>query len=96
MPLSYRNQSIDLRNKSIDWFLYDNGLRLERVKGYTVEVYLLHQIYLMLKAKFGGVAFINKFFCQRIQLIVSSFVDYKRILAVTGMITILFGRSCVV
>ena len=26
-PLSYRNQSIDL-----DWFLYDNGLRLERVK----------------------------------------------------------------
>ena len=32
MPLSYRNQSIDLRSKSIDWFLYDNGLRLERVK----------------------------------------------------------------
>ena len=31
-PLSYRNQSIDLRSKSIDWFLYDNGLRHERVK----------------------------------------------------------------
>ena len=31
-PLSYRNQSIDLLRKSIDWFLYDNGLRLERVK----------------------------------------------------------------
>ena len=31
-PLSYRNQSIDLRNKTMDWFLYDNGLRLERVK----------------------------------------------------------------
>ena len=31
-PLSYRNQSIDLRNKSMDWFLYDNGLRHERVK----------------------------------------------------------------
>ena len=30
-PLSYRNQSIDLRCKSIDWFLYDNSLRLERV-----------------------------------------------------------------
>ena len=30
--LSYRNQSIDLRNKSIDWFLYDNGLRHERFK----------------------------------------------------------------
>ena len=32
-PLSYRNQSIDLRSKSMDWFLYDNGLRLERVNS---------------------------------------------------------------
>ena len=32
MPLSYRNQSIDLQSKSVDWFLYDNGLRHERVK----------------------------------------------------------------
>ena len=31
-PLSYRNQSIDWL-VSMDWFLYDNGLRLERVKG---------------------------------------------------------------
>ena len=30
-PLSYRNHSIDLLCKSIDWFLYDNGLRYERV-----------------------------------------------------------------
>ena len=30
-PLSYRNQSIDFRSKSMDWFLYDNGLRHERV-----------------------------------------------------------------
>ena len=29
--LSYRNQTIDLLRKSMDWFLYDNGLRLERV-----------------------------------------------------------------
>ena len=29
--LSYRNQSIDLLCKSMDWFLYDNGLRHERV-----------------------------------------------------------------
>ena len=33
-PLSNRNQSIDLRSKSMDWFLYDNGLRLERVNRY--------------------------------------------------------------
>ena len=31
MPLSYRNQSINLLCKSIGWFLYDSGLRHERV-----------------------------------------------------------------
>ena len=30
--LSYRNQSTDLQSKSMDWFLYDNGPRLERIK----------------------------------------------------------------
>ena len=34
-PLSYRNQSIDLLRKSMDWFLYDNGLRRKRVKAIT-------------------------------------------------------------
>ena len=32
-PLSYRHQSINLRSKSMDWFLYDNGLRHERVRS---------------------------------------------------------------
>ena len=31
-PLSYRNHSTDLLCKSIDWFLYENGLCHERVK----------------------------------------------------------------
>ena len=31
-PLSYWNQSIHLLRKSMDWFLYDNGCRHERVK----------------------------------------------------------------
>ena len=31
-PLSYRNQSIDLLCKSMDWFLYDNDPHHERVK----------------------------------------------------------------
>ena len=35
-PLSYRKQSIDLRSKSVDWFLYDNGLRHERVNVFDV------------------------------------------------------------
>ena len=30
-PLWYRNQPIDLQSKSMDWFLYDNGVRHERV-----------------------------------------------------------------
>ena len=34
-PLSYKNQSIDLLLKLMDWFLYDNGLRHERV-NYSV------------------------------------------------------------
>ena len=34
-PLSYRNQFIDLQSKSMDWFLYDNGLRHEIVKHPT-------------------------------------------------------------
>ena len=32
VALSYRNQSIDLPSKSMNWFLYDNGVRHERVK----------------------------------------------------------------
>ena len=32
-PLSYRNLSIDLLCKSMDWFLYDNGLRHDSVKS---------------------------------------------------------------
>ena len=31
MTLSYKNQSLDLQNKSIDWFLYDRDLGHERV-----------------------------------------------------------------
>ena len=31
-PLSYRNQSIVLQSKSIEWFLYDADFRHEKVK----------------------------------------------------------------
>ena len=33
VKLSYRNQSIDLVCKSMDWFLYDKDLHHERVKN---------------------------------------------------------------
>ena len=37
--LSYRNQSIDLQSKSMDWFLYDRDLRHEKVnKGHKHDV----------------------------------------------------------
>ena len=32
-PISYRSQSIDFLRKSMDWFLYDIGLRQERLMG---------------------------------------------------------------
>ena len=38
-PLSYRNRSIDLLHKSMDWFLYDSGLRHERVKCIVLNYY---------------------------------------------------------
>ena len=37
-PLSYRNQSIDLLGKSMDWFLYDKGLRHQRFKCFQVLI----------------------------------------------------------
>ena len=35
-----RNQSIDLESKSMDWFLYDNGIRHERVKVFITHRFL--------------------------------------------------------
>ena len=37
-PISYRNQSIDLLCKSMDWFLYDIGLPRERVKRHLLRI----------------------------------------------------------
>ena len=37
--LSYRNQSVDLESKSVDWFLYDSKLRHERVNEVLSSVY---------------------------------------------------------
>ena len=43
-PLSYRNQSINLQSKSMEWFLYDNGFRHERVNWLSTLIYLLKMI----------------------------------------------------
>ena len=39
-PLSYRNQSIDLQSKSMDWFLYDNGLFARTNRARVVELHM--------------------------------------------------------
>ena len=36
--LSYRNQSIDLQSKSMDWFLYDRDLYHERLNMITMKI----------------------------------------------------------
>ena len=47
--LSYRNQSIDLLYKSMDWFLYDRDLRYEKVKGTFICLFLVLLFSLCLK-----------------------------------------------
>ena len=42
--MSYRNQSIDLQSKSIDWFLYDIDLRHERVNLFQHNVPFLYSL----------------------------------------------------
>ena len=42
--LSYRTQSIDLQNKSMDWFLYDRDLRHEKIKR-QLSKYKLNQTF---------------------------------------------------
>ena len=37
-PLSYRNQSIDLRSKPMYWFLYDKGLSVLKGLKYCLEL----------------------------------------------------------
>ena len=40
--MSYKNQSIDLLRKSVCWFLYDIGLRHEKVKTKIVFLDFFH------------------------------------------------------
>ena len=72
-PLSYRNQSIDLVCKSMGWFLYDNGLRHERVKPFFNSVLWLFCLpgnlfdFLFLVDLFRNIFII--FYCWNITLI---------------------------
>ena len=54
--LSHRNQSIDLLCKLMDWFLYDNSLRHERVNVFIV-ISWLHFWHLKSSNIFAGITF---------------------------------------
>ena len=43
---SYKNQSIDLQSKSMDWFLCDSDLRHKKIKRLLICCYELHLIYI--------------------------------------------------
>ena len=52
-PLSYRNQSIDFRSKSMDWFLYDNGPRHERV-NLNADAGIIHYEHALFRNRNNG------------------------------------------
>ena len=49
MPLSYRNQSIDLQRKSMNWFLYDNGPLMKELKEVMINWVFQWYIYVFIK-----------------------------------------------
>ena len=54
-PLSYRNQSIDLQSKSMDWFLCDNDPPHERVKKTLLRKIRKHDVFLVIfREKMGN------------------------------------------
>ena len=56
--LSYRNQSINLQSKPIDWFLYDRELPHERVKQWHSSQHLRYfHVLKNMYAKWGLEAF---------------------------------------
>ena len=72
--LSYRNQSIDLLCKSMEWFLYDRYLRHERVKQpFSSKISKKY-----LKSLFSGfILVLNKVFYSHNQSAWSRFVQKK-------------------
>ena len=46
-PLSYRNKSIDLQSKSMDWFPYDSSLRRERVKSMLFHISCIIVVFIL-------------------------------------------------
>ena len=57
LPLSCRNQSIDLQSKIMDWFLYDRDLHHERVNSSLFTICSFHSVLLI----YSGRYYINQY-----------------------------------
>ena len=49
--LLYRNQSIDLQRKSMDWFLYDRDVRHENVKVTLIIFFWFTEFFMVMGSK---------------------------------------------
>ena len=77
----YRNQTIDLQSKSVDWFLYDRDLRHESVKLVVTQLVIILGIHIRLwKSR-----------CMSIVCPVGSFLELEILIEVTSFSTIVLG-----
>ena len=59
MFISYRNQSVSLHSKLIDWFLYEANIAIKNVKQQTAN----HLVYNNLFRKLNVVQVLDKLLC---------------------------------
>ena len=72
--LSYRNQSIDLLCKSMDWFLYDNSLCHERVNStLSKSLYFINKYWTNKSTKINSKS-VQKVFIPKIQILLLKFL----------------------
>ena len=79
--LSYRNQSIDLQSKSMDWFLYDSYLRHEKlnwwsIPKHTVQMLKLQEMASLVPSNSSSEHFLNNWYncnnspCKKNKLVI--------------------------
>ena len=84
--LSYRNKSINLHSKSIDWFPYDRDLRHERVNLSTVKLICFqwgnHKVHALIKSYFQAVVKLP---------VKETFSFYERIAIISWLVRFFFA-----
>ena len=73
--LSYRNRSIDLLSKSMDWFLYDRDFRHEKINSVSAFFELPRAFYITFIV--SGILGQNAWLCySNVQSILNLFLNY--------------------